>query len=204
MITYCSCRPSFSFLQTSCCPTGRSLFFFSDSLHSSLAARPIYSKRPKLIPMAWTSRNALLHVVSPEKSLPEQEHGLYLLIQIIAGNLTKRPCCQIYVTSRISELSCPFANKNKDFSKVLSMGKSYIVAFLAAPSTPHHHTTAEAAVWEQTVSLLVTVNMGHVKSDGGIKQQKVTLDMKMTRDEIWVLHMTQKHTFIAVLRVRVS
>ncbi len=162
-------------------PDRKEFFSLSDSLHSSLAARPIYSKWPKIIPMVWTSRNALLHVVSSQKSLPEQEHGLYLLIQIITGNLTKQPSCQIYVTSRISELSCPSANKNKDFSKVLSMGKSYIVAFLIAPSSPLHHTTAEAAIWEQTVSLLV---VGHKR------RRRRRWDMGVTDTFITVLHMS--------------
>lgn len=49
-------------------------FPLSDSLHSSSAVRPIYSKWPELIPMASTSRNGLLHVVSPQKSLTEQQH----------------------------------------------------------------------------------------------------------------------------------
>lgn len=61
----------------------REYFSLWDSLHSSPAARPIYSQRPEPILMASTSRNGLLRAVSPQKSLPEWEHGRYLLIQII-------------------------------------------------------------------------------------------------------------------------
>lgn len=66
-------------------------FSFPDSSHSSLAPRPIYSEWSKLFPMALASRNGLLRVVSPQKSLREREHGLYLLIQTIAGSLANSP-----------------------------------------------------------------------------------------------------------------
>lgn len=166
LFTYCRCRPSFSFLNIMLLDRKES-FSISDSLHSSLTARPIYSKRPKLIPMAVTSRNGLFHVVSPQKSLPEQEHRLYL-IQIITRGLTNSPVTKHMWRPWHLSSHVPLPTKIK-----ISQGplKSYSVAFLISTSTPHNHSTAEAVVWEQTASLLLMGNMDHMKSDRSNKKR---------------------------------
>lgn len=88
------------------CPKGRSLFFFfSNSLHSFLAARSIYSKYSEMIPMA--SRNGLLHIVSPQKSPSVQEHGLHLVIQMIQGNLSNFPVAQYMWTPQCLSSHAP-------------------------------------------------------------------------------------------------
>lgn len=94
MFTYCGSRPSFiQFLVNITAQTKEVFFFlFSNSLHSFLAARSIYSKYSKTIPMA--SRNGLLHIVSPQKSPSVQENGLHLAIQIIQGSLSNFPVAQ--------------------------------------------------------------------------------------------------------------
>lgn len=127
MFTYCGSRPSFSFLQTSLPKREKSFFSFSNSLHSFLAARSIYSKYSETIPMA--SRDGLLHIVSPQKSPSVQEGGLNLVIQIIQGNL--------------SEFSC-LTNLNKDSSKVLRAEKQHSVALFCCPI----YTSWGCSIWE--------------------------------------------------------
>lgn len=68
-------------------------FSSKNSLHSSLVARSIYSKRSEPIPMKILDmvRSALLHSKSPSL---QKEHELYLLIQIIRRNLSNLPAAK--------------------------------------------------------------------------------------------------------------
>lgn len=135
--------------------------------------------------MALASRNGLLHVVSPQKSLSVQEHRLYLLIQIIQANLANFP-----VKSTMTELSCPFANKNRDFSKFLSMGKSHSVAFFRCPiyTRPPH---LQLRLQHESKLFSLLVNMGHMKADGAKRKQHWTrrrLRWDHMRDTIRQIH----------------
>lgn len=127
-------------------------FSSKNSLHSSLVARSIYSKRSEPIPMKMDSRYGLLCVVALQKSLSAKRTRAISSYPNNPAKFVKPPGCQIHVKSTISGLSCPPANKNNNFSKFLSMGKSQQHSSISL-SEPHRRTLAEAAGWELTCFL---------------------------------------------------
>lgn len=100
--------------------------------------------------MKLDSRYGLLGVVALRKSLSAKRTPARSSYPNNPVKFVKPPGCQIHVKSAISGLSCPSANKNNNFSKFLSMGKSHQHSSISL-SKPQHHTLAEAAGWELTV-----------------------------------------------------